>query len=410
MTIFNESLHFGETNNGQNKWSTLFLRSDKLDELLILTFNPAMFPKWNMFFRKLQINKWQKQQSILFSPAYSRVIRENVAGNAQLSKLSEKAIELIDANDVLIRESKQLIRENGILEENEKELTIRNMSSLKVLEIQTLTMARQGEMIKPGNSIINMLTVKCKQQQKVISDIEKNVSQTKNTEISNNFLKQDCANIKIKLDDVIKNNKMLRKQQNELKRVNNLQKNENNDLINILKVTVNQLKFVFSSSNSHNDVESDYKDDPEADSIEKHNALLVTILYILKKANDHNVGINIEDLSNKLLHSEQISTLKQTQPDTKILVKKDKICHYKLGDLGLVPDRLDQRTISSRLSQLSDTVKFKLHVAKSKSIGIQTEHLKNHEMYNNIAKNNTSGTSKSKQYTLVQFKNFLQNL
>ncbi|OAF64317.1 hypothetical protein A3Q56_07978, partial [Intoshia linei] len=41
MTIFNESLYLCERNDGQKTWSTLFLRDDKLDKLLILTFNPS---------------------------------------------------------------------------------------------------------------------------------------------------------------------------------------------------------------------------------------------------------------------------------------------------------------------------------------------------------------------------------
>ncbi|OAF69975.1 hypothetical protein A3Q56_02278 [Intoshia linei] len=68
MTIFNESLHLGETNDGQKTWSTLFLRGDKLDELLIFTFNPSMFPKWSMFFRSnLLENQDSKRSSLDYS-------------------------------------------------------------------------------------------------------------------------------------------------------------------------------------------------------------------------------------------------------------------------------------------------------------------------------------------------------
>ena len=61
-----------------------------------------------------------------------RTIRENVSINAQLAKMSDKTMELIQENDELRGKEKQQKQHIDMLEVNEKELAKKNISNLKV--------------------------------------------------------------------------------------------------------------------------------------------------------------------------------------------------------------------------------------------------------------------------------------
>lgn len=61
-----------------------------------------------------------------------RTIRENVSINAQLSKMSDKTMELIQENDELRENEKQMKQQIDMLEFNEKELAKKNSSNQKV--------------------------------------------------------------------------------------------------------------------------------------------------------------------------------------------------------------------------------------------------------------------------------------
>ena len=61
-----------------------------------------------------------------------RTIRENVSINAQLAKMSDKTMELIQENDELKQREKQQKQHIEMLEVNEKELAKKNISNQKV--------------------------------------------------------------------------------------------------------------------------------------------------------------------------------------------------------------------------------------------------------------------------------------
>ena len=61
-----------------------------------------------------------------------RTIRENVSINAQLAKMSDKTIELIQENDDLKEKEKKMKQQIDMLETNEKELAKKNHSNMKV--------------------------------------------------------------------------------------------------------------------------------------------------------------------------------------------------------------------------------------------------------------------------------------
>ena len=65
-----------------------------------------------------------------------RTIRENVAINQQLGKMSSKTVQLLEENDVLQRTEKELRRKIEVLEANEKAIIKKSMSNQKVLSDQ----------------------------------------------------------------------------------------------------------------------------------------------------------------------------------------------------------------------------------------------------------------------------------
>ncbi|EDV27985.1 uncharacterized protein TRIADDRAFT_20472, partial [Trichoplax adhaerens] len=67
-----------------------------------------------------------------------RTIRENVSINAQLGKMSDKTMELIQENDMLRIKEKKHHQQIELLEGNEKELARKNISNQKVIYIVTL--------------------------------------------------------------------------------------------------------------------------------------------------------------------------------------------------------------------------------------------------------------------------------
>lgn len=67
-----------------------------------------------------------------------RTIRENVSITAQLAKMSDKTIELIQENDDLREKERTNKQQIDILETNEKELSKKNSNNSKVMTIIVL--------------------------------------------------------------------------------------------------------------------------------------------------------------------------------------------------------------------------------------------------------------------------------
>lgn len=78
-----------------------------------------------------------------------RTIRENVSINAQLAKMSDKTMELIQENDMLRIKEKKHHQQIELLEGNEKELARKNISNQKV----TLSNCRTLGILSSSNSI-----------------------------------------------------------------------------------------------------------------------------------------------------------------------------------------------------------------------------------------------------------------
>lgn len=67
-----------------------------------------------------------------------RAIRENALIQAQLTKMSDKTIEVLNQNDTLIEEAKRQKRHNQMLEETEKALAKKSNTNKRVITDSSL--------------------------------------------------------------------------------------------------------------------------------------------------------------------------------------------------------------------------------------------------------------------------------
>lgn len=78
-------------------------------------------------------SEFRKVSNKQMAETTKRAIRENVMINSQLSKMSDKTVELISENDDVKLKSKSQKQQLGLLEDNEKELIRKNVANQKVL-------------------------------------------------------------------------------------------------------------------------------------------------------------------------------------------------------------------------------------------------------------------------------------
>lgn len=79
--------------------------------------------------------EFRKVSDIQMAETTKRAIRENVAVNQQLSKMSDKTMAFIHDNEKLKQKEKDLMRKVEILEYSNQELTRKNVSCQKVLRL-----------------------------------------------------------------------------------------------------------------------------------------------------------------------------------------------------------------------------------------------------------------------------------
>ena len=77
-------------------------------------------------------SEFRKVSNKQMAETTKRAIRENVMINSQLSKMSDKTVDLITENDDIKLKSKMQKQQVGVLEDNEKELIRKNAANQKV--------------------------------------------------------------------------------------------------------------------------------------------------------------------------------------------------------------------------------------------------------------------------------------
>lgn len=103
--------------------------------IALISLNVFMFRlKKEMVLRLNQVAaEFRKVSNKQMAETTKRTIRENVSINAQLAKMSDKTMELIQENDELKSKEKKMKLHIDMLEHNEKELAKKNSSNQKVM-------------------------------------------------------------------------------------------------------------------------------------------------------------------------------------------------------------------------------------------------------------------------------------
>ncbi|XP_066922675.1 cilia- and flagella-associated protein 157-like [Clytia hemisphaerica] len=237
-----------------------------------------------------------------------RTIRENVMINSQLSKMSDKTVELITENDEIKLKNKNHKQHLDVLEGTEKELIRKNAANQK---------------------LIRMLTAKAREQEETLMDFMEKESSYKKLESDHAKLEEVLETLQKDHGSFNEEHLALTERYQELKKERDTVLDDKNYLIGILSDATQVLKQALQ----HEDPTED------AGRVEMKNTnLLYKVIEILKVAVEMGVGIQLDDflakrtlIAKKKLHCGLPSQMTMQSPPH--------AAHYKLGDLGIVPPR-----------------------------------------------------------------------
>ncbi|XP_059849691.1 cilia- and flagella-associated protein 157 [Hypanus sabinus] len=274
-----------------------------------------------------------------------RAIRENISISNQLGKMSEKSMKIIKENDELKVEAMKQWRNINILEESQKELVRKNLSNLKVIQ---------------------MLTEKCKQQQKTLEGCmqrEKVAQQfeltIKDLEAQNESLRNEVTSLKKELEtkhSQLENQKT--SMENQEKRTKQMEK--------VLSDAAYALKDALLDSTECADESSPIISVNKTDSemaVYTHRSLMMQkLLLLLNNAAVLGLGPSPEEFVNSELQiiEYQPGKIAERHGSASSAKGSGMLSHYKVGDLGLVPRPKQQITpnLADKVGQLSKTTRL----------------------------------------------------
>lgn len=282
-----------------------------------------------------------------------RTIRENVSINAQLAKMSDKTMELIQENDELRTKEKKMKMQVDMLEHNEKELAKKNSSNQK---------------------IIRMLAEKAKQQEEMLLEYDESEANKKDLESELDLLRAQVDSMKDELKSTTEKKESLESELAKVTKDRDLSMKKKDELTGILSQAAQALRSSLVAPTVVNG-----KPD-EAEAISQRENLVQTLLGILNDAVTFGVGPSAKDFMPPRKTSgysspspdigRHIHRKKETLPSKAQAVAaavNRPLPHYKLGDLGIVPrshPKLGERPgASSPLAPIS---------RQTRSVGVQT--------------------------------------
>lgn len=282
-----------------------------------------------------------------------RTIRENVSINAQLAKMSDKTMELIQENDELKSKEKKMKLHIDMLEHNEKELAKKNSSNQK---------------------IIRMLAEKAKQQEELLVEYDENDSHHKDVDSEMELLRAQVDSLKDELKLTTEKKEYLDTELAKVVRDRDLAMRKKDELAGILSQASEALRSSLVAPSAVQGMRD------EAEAIAQRESLVQALLGILNNAAKFGVGPSAKDFiptreargysSPSPDIGRHIHKKKETSPSKSQAVAATvnrPLPHYKLGDLGIVPrshPKLGERTRTS--SPLAPIGKH------TRSVGVQT--------------------------------------
>ncbi|XP_074654771.1 cilia- and flagella-associated protein 157-like [Tubulanus polymorphus] len=282
-----------------------------------------------------------------------RTIRENVSINAQLTKMSDKTMELIQENDEIREKDKKERQQIEMLEANEKELAKKNHSNQK---------------------IIRMLTEKCKNQEAMLAEYELREQEYQELDTEAELLRQQVDSTRDEIQLLAKENEQL---EGDYKSTRSKLHGEQKSKRKVEKI-LSDLSAALKNSLQTTPVE----DQIEHEEAEKRDNLLENMLIILNSA----AALGIGPTPGEFHEIRQRRSASSVPGSGKGLRKGEQplspICrtprgtepHYQLGDLGLIPRPNDR--IPTSIDKVQKSVAGQhlgsLKRVLTKSVAIQT--------------------------------------
>ncbi|CAH1270947.1 CFAP157 [Branchiostoma lanceolatum] len=290
-----------------------------------------------------------------------RTIRENVSINAQLSKMSDKTLDLIAENDELRAKEKDQRQRIEMLEATEKELAKKNHSNQKIIRMLT-------EKAKQTEAILAEMEVREQEVQDIDAEISLLRSQN---EAMSQELQKISAEIEQKCEEV---SQLQEKLEEERKARGKLEQ--------LIQHAAHSL---------HSTLSGPSPDDPKWEELsalrEKRDGMLEQLLILLNSAAVLGLGPSTgafgkttteawKTKSTGFLPAMGMGLTKGSITLGPVSGATDSVAHYRLGDLGLVPRQKDTISlVGQKVGGLSRTTRL-APISRSsmrpKSVGVQT--------------------------------------
>ncbi|XP_069039299.1 cilia- and flagella-associated protein 157 [Lepisosteus oculatus] len=263
-----------------------------------------------------------------------RMIRENASVTAQLGKLSDKSLELLEENQALREQQGQSRQELGVLELGQKELARKSLSNQKV---------------------VLMLTEKCKQQQAELEEYAKSHNEYLQLQADHKALQQDVEAQRQELALAREERERKRVEAEELGRQLEGEKEIRAQLQGILQEAAHALQEALTEAPSK-------EADAELAALVRRSQMMQKLLTLLDSAALLGIGPTLQEFRKDAACFREYKTGPERAGILSPLLKAPKLLpHYRIGDLGLVPrPKQTLNTALSKVGPLSSSTRFNL--------------------------------------------------
>ncbi|CAG5115506.1 unnamed protein product [Candidula unifasciata] len=343
-----EELSRRESENKENLYmleKKAVMDKDRLKKEMILRVNQVAAE-----FRKVS-NKQMAETT-------KRTIRENVSINAQLAKMSDKTIELIQENDDLREKGRQHQQQIEILEANEKEMSRKNSNNAK---------------------LIRMMTEKCKEQETLLRSYEFREHEYKELAANTETLQHQITTLSEQLNNLQSELVTLALEKKQFEEMYYTELNVRNKTEEVLVEAADAIKAALARTSPDDE---DLDEDKTITNLRKRDHMLESLLVLLNSAAALGIGPKPKDLGKQW---EEPSPVMGNVPGVRKgilkgdfplspLAKDGSLSHYTLGDLGLIPRPSQQiSTNVDKMKAISQAVQLRsLRGVLQKSVATQT--------------------------------------
>ncbi|MEE6505625.1 hypothetical protein FKM82_005595 [Ascaphus truei] len=262
-----------------------------------------------------------------------RAIRENVSISSQLTKMSDKSMEMIHENDKLKEREAELIKQLELLEQNETELVKNNLSNQKV---------------------IRMLTEKCQQQQEILDQCVETKRELNQLQTEHKDLQEEAQTLQQNVSSMEEEVQRSMQEKDSLSRQQEEERKSRESMARVLGQASESLKDLLLGKPSEDG------EDLEVILQARRNHTLQKLLLLLNSAASLGLGPSLHAFQTKDAHF----TEHRTAPKgdrlhlSPVLKGPGVVSHYRMGDLGLVPRPDINTAVLSKIGMLSRTTRL----------------------------------------------------